>query len=280
MFIANFVCETKQYSLNNPRHIRITKSITSFIAGTLQSLSVVEADKVKDMIKAIDLKVVIPNRKHLSTNLLTEMACNISEVLTKKLIKASITIDIWSNRQMRSFIGITAHFIFNWKLETAMLVCKRFKGCHTADNIMTLYEEIMNDFDIFRKVTHITTDNASNILKVFSMPGYNKNVAISTNVETHSSDSELDKTDQVVFNILCNNVFYFLPKHDGCFAHTLQLVVRDGMKEAANLSKIICKASAIVSHVRKFTRALENLENFKKLQTANITRWNSELKMI
>ena len=61
-----------------------------------------------------------------------------------------------------------------------MLDCKRFKGCHTANNMMTLYEEIMNDFDIFYKVTYITTDNASNMLKAFSIPRYNENVAIST----------------------------------------------------------------------------------------------------
>ena len=158
-----------------------------------------------------------------------------------------------------------------------MLACKRLKGCHTADNIITLYEKIMNDFDIFHTVTDITTDNASNMLKAFSISGYNENVAISTNIETRLSDS---KEDQVVFNILCHNVFDFLPKHDGCFAHTLQLVVRDEMKEAANLSKIICKASAIVSHMRKPMRTTENLENFKKLQTANVTRWNSEFKMI
>ena len=181
------------------------------------------------MIKAIDSKAVIPSRKHLSTNLLTEMVGNIREMLTKILIKVSelsITVDIWSNRQMRSFIGFTAPFISNWKLKTAMLACKKFKGCHTADNIMTLYQEILilNDFDIFYKVTHITIDNASNRLKAFSIPGYNKNVAISTNIETHSSDSESDKEDQVSFNILCNNVFDFLPKHDECFAHTFNLL--------------------------------------------------------
>ena len=50
-------------------------------------------------------------------------------------------------------------------------------------------------------------------------------------------------------------MFDVLPKHDGCFAHTFQLVVRTGMKEAANLSKVIRKASAIVSHARKSARA-------------------------
>ena len=203
--------------------------------------------------------------------------------LTKKLIKASelsIIVDIWSNRQMRTFIGITANFISYWKLEIAILACKRFKGCHTANNIMTLFEEIMNDFNIFHKVTHTTTYNAFYMLKTFSIPGFNKNVAIYTNIKTHSCDSESNKEDQMVFNIFCYNVIDLLPKHNGCFAHTLQLAVRNGMKKAANLSKIICKASAIASHVRKPTRATENLENCKKLQTVNVTRWNFEVKII
>ena len=92
---------------------------------------------------------------------------------------------------------------------------------------MILYEKIMNDSDIFHKMTYITTDNAFNMLKASSIPGYNQNVVISTNKKTHLSDSESDK-DQIVFkilcNILCDNVFDFLPKHDGCFAHILDLL--------------------------------------------------------
>ena len=75
---------------------------------------------------------------------------------------------------------------------------------------MVWYEEIMNDFDIFCKVTNITTDNACNMLKAFRTPGYNKNAAISTNIETYSSDSESDKEDQVVltfFEIICLTFF-------------------------------------------------------------------------
>ena len=44
--------------------------------------------------------------------------------LVKNLNEASevlLTIDIWSNRQMRSYIGIIVHFISNEKLHNAML---------------------------------------------------------------------------------------------------------------------------------------------------------------
>ena len=39
-------------------------------------------------------------------------------------------MDLWTNRQMRSFSGITAHFILNWQMESVILGCTRFKGHH------------------------------------------------------------------------------------------------------------------------------------------------------
>ena len=56
----------------------------------------------------------------------------------------------------------------------------------------------MIDFDIFHIVTHITTENAFNRLRVCSICGYNKNVMISTNIEACVSDSKSDKDDQVI----------------------------------------------------------------------------------
>jgi len=40
----------------------------------------------------------------------------IHQILLKKLIETSwvlLTIDVWSNRQMRSYIAVTVHFISN-----------------------------------------------------------------------------------------------------------------------------------------------------------------------
>jgi len=43
---------------------------------------------------------------------------------------------------------------------------------------------------------------------------------------------------------------------------------------------VLNKVSTIVKHVRKSVNASEILESDKHLQTANVTRWNSQLKMI
>ena len=65
-----------------------------------------------------------------------------------------------------------------------------------------------------------------------------------------------------------------------CFAHTFQLVVKDGLKSADQLTKVLCKTSTIVSSVCKSTHATDILEGEHRLQTANATSWNSQLTMI
>ena len=177
---------------------------------------------------------------------------------------------------MRSFIGITAHFIISdWELRSAVLACRRITGRHTADNISAQYEEIVNEFNIADKVTHVVSDNASNMVKAFKLPGYVNSHSDSddTSDTDRSSDTELDDDDP-------SDVFAHLPQHDGCFTHTVQLVVKDGMKAAGTLRSVIGKASNIVSHARKSTISTGLLEGHRKLQAANVTRWNSEITMI
>lgn len=58
--------------VRDPCQKRITDTIITFVSGTLQSLSVVEAEEFKNMIEVMDPRATIPSRKHLSTKLLNE----------------------------------------------------------------------------------------------------------------------------------------------------------------------------------------------------------------
>ena len=58
-------------------------------------------------------------------------------------------------------------------------------------------------------------------------------------------------------------------------------VRRFKLKDASqHLNNVISKASNIVSHIRKSIHATDIFEGEKRLQAANPTRWNSQLKMI
>lgn len=40
----------------------------------------------------------------------------------------AVTIDIWSDRTVRSFLGVTVHYILQSKLCSSLLACKRLSG--------------------------------------------------------------------------------------------------------------------------------------------------------
>jgi len=192
------------------------------------------------------------------------------EAKTKAILQESdnisVTLDMWSNRQMKGFLGITGHFIHDWSMQSVMLGCQRFRGQHSADNISNAYDEVTASYDLTGKVSNVITDNASNMLKAFRLPGFN----------TEPDSDEEDESEAVDLN----HNLPLLTEHDPCFAHSLQLVVKDGFKDAASLNKVLSKAANIVSHVRRSIHATEILEGEKRLQAKVATRWNSELKSV
>ena len=132
----------------------------------------------KKLTSDIDPRIVCPSKYHLSTKLIPETSANNQRKLQQLMettLDIFVTVDLWSTRHMRSVTGITTHFISDWKLLSAVLACRRFTGLHTADNISVQYEDVVNEFNIAGKVTHVVSDNASNMVKPFKLPGYNAN---------------------------------------------------------------------------------------------------------
>lgn len=155
-------------------------------------------------------------------------------------------------------------------MHTAILTWKRFTGKHTTDNIVAQDEEVINNYGISTKVSHIITDNASNMVKVFSLPLYQQ-----PDLEAESdSDQEINidsDGSSESDNELNEELFIYLPQHDGCFAHMLQLVIKDGMKELGSLRTLVSKVSNLVSHIHKSTHTTNLLEEHQRVQKVNAT---------
>ena len=180
---------------------------------------------------------------------------------------------------MKSYYGMTAHYITDWCLQSVMLACSRFRGSHTGDAISEEYEKIMASFQISNKVSFIISDSASNMIKAFSLPGFEEEY--DDNLEDESDDDSEEEGRENVETLEELEDFYSeLNQHVSCFAHVLQLVIKDGFTQAASINKVLNKTSSIVSHVRKSIVSSEILESEKCLKAANVTRWNSQLKMI
>ena len=178
----------------NPKQIQASDMLVDFIAEDLIPLAVVDSTKFKKFVEKLDPMYQVPSRKHLSTVLLKKKYSTVKNKVLEKLSKTetiNLTIDLWSNCQMKSYLGITGHYISEqWILESVMLGCNRVIGRHTSNNILSWYEEIVAEFGISSKVRHIVTDSGANIKKAFrnlALPGYEEDLP---------SDSEEEECEQ------------------------------------------------------------------------------------
>ena len=133
------------------------------------------------------------SRKYLSNKLLPECHTNLYTTiknLLQKCAQVSLTLDIWSNRQIRSYVGVACHFIVDFQLYSVMLAWRRFIGSHAAEAIVTNFEEIVNAFDLRGKVLNVVTDNASNMKKAFCL--------ISKSTSVDDDDDDVDFDDDVI----------------------------------------------------------------------------------
>lgn len=80
----------------------------------------------------------------------------------------------------------------------------------------------------------------------FALPGFEEE---QKSFDDESESDGEDNCDDDDMSKLCDEIF---PKHSRCYAHTLQLVVKDGLGDCSpSLKSIVAKASNIVSFVRK-----------------------------
>ncbi len=97
---------------------------------------------------------------------------------------------------MRSFIGVTAHFICDWHLQSAVLACKRSTAATLLRTLHSRFEDIVQCFGVQKKIQAVTTDNAANMVKAFKLPGF---VPVEMDDEqcsdySDSEESELEDT--------------------------------------------------------------------------------------
>ena len=163
--------QTTKYNSRHPQQVSITDALVCFIAEDLVLLSIVDSTQFNKLLHTLDPNQT-PSRKHLSTVLLKRKYDSVKNKILKQLEgieSINLTLDLWSNRQMKSFLGVTGHFILkDWKMEAMMLACNRVR--HTAENIVSWYDEVTSEYDITDKIKHIVTDNASNVKSIFNAP--------------------------------------------------------------------------------------------------------------
>ncbi|KAI0211964.1 hypothetical protein LSAT2_003149 [Lamellibrachia satsuma] len=265
MIIMISLSSLKKWKSSDARQIQLTNSIISSIATDLLPLSLVDSKQFRSLLHTAEPAFMMPSRKHLSTQLLPQRAASVRSDLKNILQRAQdmeLTIELWSSRDMRAFIDITGHFILDFTMRGIMLAFYRVRGSHTAENVHLMYEETVACFDLAGKVSAIVTDNGSNMVKAFTLPGM-ENMAVDVD-ETHDSN--------LTWVQLTDDLEFLVPQQVPCFAHTLQLVVKDGLQHAGQVKSIIDKVAKLVAYVRKSTTASEILEGHQNKMLRSIIR--------
>ncbi|XP_054744288.1 E3 SUMO-protein ligase ZBED1-like [Anastrepha obliqua] len=249
--LERYFTRTDVYGPTSSKKEAIDKAIAAMVATDLQPFSVVEDIGLRNLMRVVDPKYVMPCRKTLRDTYIK----NMNESMTEKLKgildsvdSCAITTDAWTSRANVSYLTVTCHFILNFELKTAVLSTKPLmdETNHSSLNIANTLREICDEWKVFDKLHTIVTDNAASMIKA----------------------CELLKK-----------------KHLPCFAHTLNLVVQDALN-LENVQNVLKITKRIVSYFKssaiayaKFKDA-QGTENPCSLLQEVPTRWNSALQMI
>ena len=159
----------RKYFKQHPKHRQITQLLLKSVACASLPLSIVDKPSFRELIVELNESYTIPHRQTIKeTHLPFTEKLIVNSITTemKDLICVYVTVDIWTNRQMHSFIGFTAHFIDNeFDLKSRLLCCEHFAVGHSAVNIANRYDDVVMRYQIDGKVRRIISDSASSIKK-------------------------------------------------------------------------------------------------------------------
>ncbi|XP_060723328.1 uncharacterized protein LOC132844154 isoform X1 [Tachysurus vachellii] len=276
------------YDASSPRQQEIHNAIIKdLLIGCTLPLSIVENQHFRHFLKVMDNKYTPIARKTITEKHIPLLVDQVKDSIKRKLqtqSSVSITADIWSDRTMRSFFGVTAHGLNQDgnQLESFLLDCRRFCGRHSGDNIAMAFDEIIDEYNIASKVRYIITDNAVNMKCAFKVKLPQE--------EQHSDGSDAEEEnldDESLWEDVTwedETIMVRTRQRLSCFAHSLQLVVHDGMKEAKAFSSALTKMSKLTSLLHTSTTFKERFEakfgTDRSIPAATSTRWNSTFKQL
>ena len=271
----------KSYDKQHPKQQLVTESlIYNVIVMCGLPVSVIDNTHFRQFLHDLDSRYNPPCRQTVTNTYLPQLVSNAKEKLQTALDNAdniSLTADIWTDRRAHSFLGVTVHLFASGKPKSYLLAFRTFEGSHTGQRIADELDTIMDDFHITSKARFIVTDNASNMKKAMCILLGNNEA--SSSVDTYCDNPSLwEDHDDDALNVPdgCTR----LP----CFAHSLQLVIRDGMQQLAVCRGALGKVSKLANIVHQsslFRTAFEaTFGAGRAIPETNATRWNSVFQQL
>lgn len=156
----------------NYKESRIILSITkNLIIRCNLPINFVEKVAFRDFMKECNFKYRPVSSKRVKYEIIPSLVDSVQSKIREYLSNTdhiTLTVDTWSDRRCRSFLGITCHFLDQKMIPQVYLIdFVRFKYPHNSESIHQLTEEVLERFDIKKKIFKIITDNASSMIKAY-----------------------------------------------------------------------------------------------------------------
>jgi len=284
--------QTSKYPTSHSQQKAITKSVVEdLIVQCGLPLSIVEHPNFRHFFSVVGSSYTLPARTTI-TNCLTKEAEKVQKCIVDKLstVKSiSMTLDIWSDRRMRAYLGITGHYIEfgQLQLSSSLLSCSRFRGSHTGERIAAEVVSVMDAYQIQQKVDFFITDNAANMRKALTtfVTQDDEQIDEEANelaVENPELWQDLDPVDHAEID----EVLAAHSKRErlSCFDHSLHLVVGDDLKNTKCISTALskcCKICSLLHTSALFSDAFAQVFGPNKgIPASVVTRWNSTLRQV
>lgn len=159
-----------------------------------------------------------------------QLAMEVSEINHRP----SVTVDFWSGRDNRSFMGCTIHYVYGQEIKRNMLFFREVPPPHTSENIRNRFEDELDRCKV--KCFQVVTDNAANMKCAFISTSCIALNEVGSEDQANEDEDDYDEHDDPVSLWTPQPIFF--EGWIGCACHQLQLVVHDGYKELMNYRRV------------------------------------------
>ena len=268
-------------------------------------LSIVEKDSLKKFMHDVDPRYKIVTRRCIARSHLPAAHAQCIEKLQAVCVRSthvSLTLDIWTDRRMRSYLGVTMHTVIDDQFQSFLLSFERLQSKHSHDKLAFEFDRIVQLYGLEKKLVRLITDNASNNQAAFDgllLPGFEEyfDEALDESREQENSDPSDDDGESnessgtsKLEKIVAEDSLWQAPLPPlleqeslrlPCFAHSLQLVVNDGIRASTVAASALRKVALLVKFAYKSVLFAERLEKVQvSIPKAVQTRWNSQFHTV
>lgn len=286
----------------NPFKEIFHNKLAELFTSTQISETVVESPEFKSLLSFLNPKSNdhVLSRSFLNS-LMRKKFFNLKAVVQKLISETntiSLSTDIWSKKNYSySFLGVTMQIFVNSKLLNIAIDLKQIPQPHTSEMVMRCFSEVLVSWGIeFSKVSRITTDEGSNMIKAFSdslkiiqaiddckkrleksgQRSESDSDYICDELDISSSDADFHESVESTKFVAYNIENFRNCKRISCLAH----ILNSTLKTVLDKSDVACTKASILNLIKKISMSCKKIEFLESLGGRKIvkiatTRWNS-----